>query len=94
MMAGGGSCLVQNVLLVDVFDQDVEWFRRAVHSRIELEVGRDRQLDAQHGARNGLDMGREVEARKLVHEAVDRFAHLWEAHEFADLLPGQVRQRK
>mmetsp|Transcript_6109 Transcript_6109/g.13307 ORF Transcript_6109/g.13307 Transcript_6109/m.13307 type:complete len:274 (+) Transcript_6109:2928-3749(+) len=77
---------VQNVLLVDVLDEYVEGLGRAVDLGLELEVGRDRELNAQDGARDGLHVRGKLEPRELVNEAVDRLAHLGEADQLANLL--------
>jgi len=61
-----------------------------VHLGLELEVRRDGELDAQHGARDGLHVRSELEPRELVDEAVDGLANLGEADELADLLRLQV----
>ena len=41
-------------------------------------------------ARDGLHVGRQLEARELVDEAVQGLAHLGEADELADVLGGEV----
>mmetsp|Transcript_15738 Transcript_15738/g.35712 ORF Transcript_15738/g.35712 Transcript_15738/m.35712 type:complete len:220 (-) Transcript_15738:3104-3763(-) len=78
--------VVENVFLVDVFDNDVEWFGCAVHLGLELEVRRDRKLHTKYRARDWLHMGRQVEFWKLVNKSVDELPHLREAHELTDFL--------
>ena len=60
--------------------------RVGAHLRLELEVWGQRELDPQDGARDRLDVCRQVEAGELVDIAVDELAHLWESDELADLL--------
>ena len=76
--------MVQHPLLVDVLDEHVEeGLGVTVHLGLELEVRRDGELDAQHGARDGLHVRSELEPRELVDEAVDGLANLGEADELA-----------
>ena len=58
--------MVEDVLLVDVLDQDVEELGLAVDLGLELEVGRDGELDAQHRARDRLDVRRELQTGELL----------------------------
>ena len=74
--------MVQHPLLVDILDEHVEE-GVTVHLGLELEVGRDGEIDAQHGARDGLHVRSELEPRELVDEAVDGLANLGEADELA-----------
>ena len=82
--------LVVEVLVLRVLEPHVPRLDGAVQLLRPLEVGRDRERHAQHGARDGLHVRGELEPRELVDEAVDGLAHLGEADELADLLRLQV----
>jgi hypothetical protein len=73
--------VVQHVLRVHVLDEHPEALGEAVHGLLELEVRRDGELDAQHGARDRQHVRGEVEPRELVHALVDVLTHLREADE-------------
>ena len=52
---------MQDVLLVDVLNENVKGFGGAVDFLVELEVGRDRKLDAQHGSCDRLHVCRRLD---------------------------------
>ena len=72
--------------MIDVLHEHVEGLCMAVDLRIELEVGGEGELDTEHGARDGLHVRLQLEARELMDEPVDHLAHFRKAHELADLL--------
>ena len=51
--------VVEHFLPVDVLDEDMKELRAVVHLRVKLKVGRDRKLDSQQRARDGLHVRRE-----------------------------------
>ena len=63
-----------------------------MYLRVPLEVGRDRELDAQRGARDRLHLDGELEARELVHTAVERAAHARQPQQLAELGVTEVVQ--
>ena len=82
--------VVQDPLAVDVLDDHVEDLGVVVDLGLELEVGRDDDLDVEQAARHGADVRGELDARDLVHEAVERLAHLRELHELRQVARLQV----
>mmetsp|Transcript_45500 Transcript_45500/g.131780 ORF Transcript_45500/g.131780 Transcript_45500/m.131780 type:complete len:398 (+) Transcript_45500:1843-3036(+) len=77
--------LVEDLLAVDVLHEDPEWLRAPVHTGVPLEIGSDRQLHHEAGARDGLHVGAQVQLRELVHQLVDGLAHLREPDELTNL---------
>ena len=72
--------VVQDGLAVHVLHDHPERLGGAVDLLVPGEVGREGQLEPQHGARDGLHVALQLQTRQLVHRAVDGLAHLGEPH--------------
>mmetsp|Transcript_113777 Transcript_113777/g.326945 ORF Transcript_113777/g.326945 Transcript_113777/m.326945 type:complete len:596 (+) Transcript_113777:2084-3871(+) len=82
--------LVQDLLTVDILDENPERLGSPMDARIPLEIGGDRQLHHEAGARDGLHVCAQIQLGKLVDQLVDGLAHLGEPDQFADLRTGQI----
>mmetsp|Transcript_16957 Transcript_16957/g.39592 ORF Transcript_16957/g.39592 Transcript_16957/m.39592 type:complete len:227 (+) Transcript_16957:2487-3167(+) len=77
--------VVENLLTIDILDKDPEWLCVAVNLGIPLEVRSNGQLHHQARARDGLDVGTQVQLGKLVNELVNGLAHLRKSNELTNL---------
>ena len=82
--------VVQHDLRVDVLDEDPEPLAVAVDLVVPLEVGGEGEVDAEGGARDGLDVADEVELGELVDVLVDGAPQLGHADQLADLVGAEV----
>jgi hypothetical protein len=80
----------EDELAVDVLDEDVERLRGAVHGLGPLEVGRDREVDAQERARDRLHLRLQLQLREVVHEPVHEPARVRHPDQLPDLGRVQV----
>mmetsp|Transcript_11887 Transcript_11887/g.50962 ORF Transcript_11887/g.50962 Transcript_11887/m.50962 type:complete len:427 (-) Transcript_11887:2664-3944(-) len=81
---------MQDVLAVVILDDDPEPLRVPVRLLVPLEVGGQRKVNLERRPRDGLHVRAQLDARELVHELVNRLAHLGETNQLANLLAGQV----
>mmetsp|Transcript_45575 Transcript_45575/g.89041 ORF Transcript_45575/g.89041 Transcript_45575/m.89041 type:complete len:203 (-) Transcript_45575:2571-3179(-) len=88
------SLVVKKSLAVYVLNEDPKELRVVVHLNVKLEVRGERQLNPQHRPGNGLDMCRQLKARKLVHEAMEGLSHLGNSDELPKILRFQVEITK
>ena len=82
--------VMQNHLAIVILHNDPEALHKSVHLLVPLEVGGQGEIHLQHRTRDGLNVRAELDPRELMHELVNRLAHLGEANQLPNLLRGQV----
>ena len=77
--------MVQQSLAVNILHEYPELLRCMVPVGVVLKIGRQRELDAQKGARDRLHVAAQLHDWDGVDKFVDLFAELREVDELADL---------
>ena len=82
--------VVQNVLSVRVFNNNVEKLNIPVYLNVVLKIRKERQFNAKHRPRDRLDQSRQFELWELMYKFVKGSAHLGDTNKLAEIRRGEV----